>query len=185
MDPYKKIYHHAYFDDAGITNGAHWGRANGWVMMAQVELLDVLPEDHLMRPELLRILNQFVGGIARLQGQTGMWHQLLDRYDSYLESSCTAMFVYSIAKSVNNEWVDSSFAQVAWRGWQGLYGKITEDAQVTDICVGTHIEMNLPFYYNRPRSVNDTHGLASTILAGTEMIILQKSIGPRVNPRSF
>ena len=185
MDTPKHIYYHCYFHEQRINNGAHWGRANGWVMMAQAELLDVLPLDQPKRDELVEILTRFITGFAGLQCQSGLWHQLLDKNDSYPESSCTAMFTYFIAKAVNRGWIDSSFSQVAWKGWQGLYSKVTENAQVTNICVGTHVEMNIPFYYNRPRSVNDTHGLAATILAGCEMYILQQSYGAGINPRDF
>jgi len=180
-----KIYNHAYFHNENITNGAFWGRANGWVMMSQVELLNVLPKDHPKRDELIQILREHVRGIARLQSQSGLWHQLLDKNDSYLESSCTAMYTYSIAKAVNEGWVDSAWSQVAWKGWQGLYSNITEDAQVKDICVGTHIEMSQAFYYNRPKSVNDTHGLASTILAGCEIHKMSKQYAERISPQLF
>jgi rhamnogalacturonyl hydrolase YesR len=185
MDDYLGIYNHAYFDDIEETNGAFWGRANGWVMMAQVELLSVLPEDHPRREELMGILNKFIKGISKFQSSNGLWHQLLNKNDSYLESSCTAMFTYSIAKAVNEGWIDSAWSQVAWKGWGGLYTNITEDAQVKDICVGTHIEWNLPFYYHRPKSVNDTHGLASTILAGAEVDKMSENYGRRISPRSF
>ncbi len=179
------VYNHAYLHDIDEVNGAFWGRANGWVMMAQVELLSALPESHPDRKELLQTLKAFIRGISRLQSQSGLWHQLLNKNDSYLESSCTAMFTYSIAKAVNEGWIDGVWSQVAWKGWRGLYNNITEDAQVKDICVGTHVEWNLAFYYNRPRSVNDTHGLASTILAGTAMDRLSKKYSERISPESF
>ncbi len=185
MDDQSGLYNHAYFDDIQETNGAFWGRANGWVMMAQVELLSVLPENYSGREELLQILKKFIRGVARVQSSNGLWHQLLDKNDSFLESSCTAMFTYSIAKAVNNGWIDGVWSQVAWKGWRGLYSNITEDAQVKDICVGTHIEWNQSFYYHRPVSVNDTHGLASTILAGIEVVRMSKKYNERVNPRSF
>lgn len=185
MDDHKKVFYHAYFSNIDKTNHAHWGRANGWVMMAQVELLSVLPENHPDKEILKEILLNSIDGISALQSGNGMWHQLLDKTDSYLESSCTAMFVYGIAKAVNNGWIDPAYAQVAWKGWRGIYNNITEDAQVKDICVGTHVEWNLPFYYHRPLSVNDTHGLASTLLAGTEITKLSKSFPERVNPGSY
>ncbi len=164
-----QLYNHAFIIPTKDHTPAYWGRANGWIMMAQVELLSVLPEDHPKRTELLSILQRHIRGIVRYQGASGRWHQVLNRTDSYEESSCTAMFTYSVARAVNEGWIPDLYRTVAERGWQGLKEKITEDAQVRDICVGTHVELNAPFYYNRPRSVNDTHGLASTLLAGTEI----------------
>lgn len=164
-----QLYNHAYIIPTQDHTPAYWGRANGWILMAQVELLSILPEDHPKRAELLTILRHHIRGITRYQAGSGRWHQVLNRTDSYEESSCTAMFTYSIARAVNEGWIPVLYRQAALQGWQGLKEKITEDAQVSDICVGTHVELNAPFYYNRPKSVNDTHGLASTLLAGAEM----------------
>ena len=38
---------------------------------------------------------------------TGFWHQLLDRPDSYLETSATAIYAYAIAHGVNQGWLDA------------------------------------------------------------------------------
>jgi unsaturated rhamnogalacturonyl hydrolase len=174
--PGQGIYYHCYYTDTGKNGVAHWGRANGWVMMAQVELLTYLPASHPARSQLIEILQDFIIGISRFQGSSGMWHQLLDKTDSYEESSVTAMFIYGVAKAVNQGWIDPSYRSIAIRGWTGLYRNITENAQVKDICVGTHIEQDLVFYYNRPKSVNDKHGLAATLLAVAEMVELQRNM---------
>ena len=173
FDEYKGLYYHCYYTDTEKNGVAHWGRANGWVMMAQVDLLDMLPEDHPKRDTLISILNNFIIGISRFQSSNGLWHQLLDKTDSYLESSVSAMFIYGVAKSVNEGWIHPSYGSIARRGWNGLYQNITEEATVKDICVGTHIEQDLVFYYNRPKSVNDSHGLAATLMAGTEIIQME------------
>ena len=133
----------------------------------------MLPEDHPKRDTLISILNNFIIGISRFQSSNGLWHQLLDKTDSYLESSVSAMFIYGVAKSVNEGWIHPSYGSIARRGWNGLYQNITEEATVKDICVGTHIEQDLVFYYNRPKSVNDSHGLAATLMAGTEIIQME------------
>jgi len=36
--------------------------------------------------------------LANYQGEDGFWHQLIDRNDSYLETSATAIYVFAIAK---------------------------------------------------------------------------------------
>ncbi len=170
-----QLYNHAYILPTKEHTPAYWGRANGWIMMAQVELLNVLPKNHPKRVELLEILKQHIRGIVKYQGGTGRWHQVLNKVDSYEESSCTAMFTYCIARAVNEGWIPDYYSIAALQGWEGLKNNITEDAQIKDICVGTHVEINAPFYYNRPKSVNDTHGLASTLLAGAEIHRMKKT----------
>ena len=176
-NPDKELYYHCYYSDLGRNGVAHWGRCNGWIMMAQVHLMNFLPEDHPQREELRKNLEQQILGIAKYQNADGLWHQLLDKTDSYLESSCSAMFVYSIARAVNEGWIDRRYASIALRGWEGLKeNKITLDGQLKDICVGTGIEDNIVFYYNRPARTNETHGLGAIIDAGIEVIKLRKSM---------
>ena len=177
-DKDKELYFHCYYDDLGRNGVAHWGRCNGWIMMAQVHLLNHLPADHPKREDLIRMLEQQILGIAKYQDGNGIWHQLLDKTDSYLESSCTAMFVYCIARAVNEGWVDERYASIALRGWEGLVAhKITPDGQLKDVCVGTGIENDLVFYYNRPARLNEKHGLGALLDAGIEIIKLKRSTG--------
>ncbi|HWB90598.1 MAG TPA: alginate lyase family protein, partial [Puia sp.] len=81
------LYFHAYYNDENMNGVAHWGRCNGWVALAQTALLDVLPAGHPKREELRKMLLRQIQGFARYQDSSGMWHQILDKSDSYLESS--------------------------------------------------------------------------------------------------
>lgn len=173
----KELYYHCYYSDLERNGVAHWGRCNGWVMMAQVHLLNNLPADHPGRDDLIKNLERQILGIARYQNGDGLWHQVLDRTDSYLESSCSAMFTYCIARAVNQGWIDERYGSIAIRGWKGLTDhKITPDGQIKDICVGTGIEDNMVFYYNRPARLNETHGLGAVIDAGIEVIKLKRNL---------
>jgi unsaturated rhamnogalacturonyl hydrolase len=172
-----ELYFHCYYDDLRRNGVAHWGRCNGWIMMAQVHLLNQLPADHPKREDLSRILEQQILGIAKYQGSDGIWHQLLDKPDSYTESSCTAMFVYCIARAINEGWIDERYASIALRGWEGLVAnKITAEGQLKDVCVGTGIENDLVHYYNRPARLNEMHGLGALLEAGIEIIKLKNSL---------
>ena len=167
------LYFHCYYDDISEPGVAHWGRANGWAIMAQAELLDFLPEDHPERPELLRLFKRQVNGIARYQSEEGLWHQILDREDSYLETSCSAMFTYAIAKGVNEGWIEPRYKKVAIEGWKGIASVTNEKGEVDNICIGTNVSASLVDYYKRPVLLNDIHGLGAVLLAGVEVIKLE------------
>lgn len=152
-----------------------WGRANGWYIVATVELLDLLPEDHADRDALIRILKDHAEGIASVQSGTGLWHQMLDRHDSYLETSCTAMFTYSMAKAVNRGWLNAAaYGPVAQAGWNGVASKIDPGGRVHGTCIGTAYANDYVYYYHRP-AIDDVHGYGPVLLAGAEMIKLMKS----------
>jgi len=176
-DPEKELYWHCYYSDLERNGVAHWGRCNGWVMMAKVHLLNHLPDNHPERAKLIKNLEMQILGIAKYQNGDGLWHQILDKTDSYTEASCSAMFVYCIARAVNQGWIDKRYGTIALTGWDGLKEfKITQEGQVKDICIGTGIEDNLVFYYNRPARLNEKHGLGALIDAGIEVIKLKKTL---------
>jgi unsaturated rhamnogalacturonyl hydrolase len=164
------LYFHTYFNDENMNGVARWGRCNGWVALAQTELLNQLPANHPKRPELVKLLLRQIVGYSRFQDSSGMWHQLLDRPESYEESSVTAMFVYAVARAVNEGWINKRFITIAQNGWNALLKKVTPNGEIPDICVGTSVEEDISYYYNRPKELNDTHGLGAFLMAGAEMI---------------
>jgi len=168
-DPATGLFYHCWYSDVKLNGVARWGRCNGWIMLAQTELLNNLPANHPEKKMLIKLLLKQIEGVSKWQDKTGLWHQLIDKPDSYLETSCSAMFVYSIARAVNEGWINKSYFSIAENGWKGLLTKIQPDGKVQDICIGTGIEDNIKFYYDRPTELNDLHGLGAVILAGTEM----------------
>jgi len=174
FDEEKGLYFHCYFAEFDRTGVAHWGRANGWVIVATVELLSHLPEDHPKRDQLIENLEKHIQGLARHQSGSGCWRQVLDKTDSYTETSCTAMFIYGISKAVNEGWIDKDYTSVAKYGWEGLMTKISDEYDVKDTCKGSSTDPSLYYYYNRPALVNDSHGIATVLLAGTEYLKIKE-----------
>jgi rhamnogalacturonyl hydrolase YesR len=161
---------HNWYSDVQRRGVAFWGRANGWALMAQVELLDRLPADHPQRDTLLALLRRHVKGIVRRQDQGGLWHQLLNREDSYLETSASAMFVYAIARAVNRGYIEPGYRGAATRGWAGVVSRIRPDGQIEGTCAGTGVSDSIVDYYRRPTPLNDVHGIGAVLLAGAEVL---------------
>lgn len=170
------LMHHGWYSDIHSPTVAFWGRANGWALLAQVELLDHVPKNHPKRKILIEKLLKHIQGISRYQSQEGLWHQLLDKEDSFLETSCTAMFAYTIARAVNQGYIDIRYASVAEKAWQGILSKIRPDGQIEGICTGTGIANDLVHYYHRPTPLNDVHGIGPVLLAGIEMFRFWRQI---------
>ena len=173
------MYHNWYSDSAGGAGPgsspgvAFWGRANGWAMMAQAQLLERMGPWMRSRDTVLALFRQQVAALARYQDSaTGLWHQLLDRPDSYLETSASAMFVYAIARGVSQHWLPASDAAVARKGWRGVLSRIRPDGQIEGTCAGTGTSDTIADYYARPTPLNDVHGVGPVLLAGAEMLEL-------------
>ncbi|PRD54216.1 glycoside hydrolase family 88/105 protein [Sphingobacterium gobiense] len=180
--PDKGLYMHGWIESADSHPAFHWARANGWALLTLTEVLDVLPQDHPERADILSIYQAHVKGIASYQSGTGFWHQLLDRSDSYLETSATAIYVYCIARGINNGWLDAiSYGPVAQLGWSAVSTQINEHGQVEGTCVGTGMAFDPAYYYHRPVNAYAAHGYGPTLLAGAEMITLIKKFYPKIN----
>ena len=176
FNPQNELFAHAWFENTKYPQRFYWGRSAGWGMMAIAELLSVLPEDHPDRTQILDLFQRAAQGLSATQSATGMWHQLLDKPDSYLESSATAMFTFSIARGVNRGWLTPAYAPIAQTGWQALKEHIHENGQIDGICVGTTAAYDAVYYYNRPTSLEAPQGYGATLMAGAEMITLLKTI---------
>lgn len=171
--PEKQLFYHCYYTGLKRTGVAFWGRANGWITVSLGMLLEVMPESHPKRAELIQLLEKQIVGYSRYQNANGMWNQLLDKPESYDESSVTAMFVYGVAKAVNHGWIDGRYASIARAGWKAMKEtQITADGHFKNVCVGTGISDDLPFYYNRPVGENEKHGLGLILETGIEMMKL-------------
>jgi rhamnogalacturonyl hydrolase YesR len=170
------IYMHGWTTNSPEHPEFHWARANGWAVLAMVELLDVMPENHPQRNAVLEQLRAHLKGLASYQSGEGRWHQLLDRNDSYLETSASAMFVYAMARAINRGWVSAvAYGPAAQLGWNAVAQQVNAKGQVENTCVGTGLSFDPAYYYARPRSVYATHGYGPTLLAGAEMLQLLKN----------
>ena len=185
FDKQKGLYMHGWVQDMAVHPEFHWARANGWALMTTVDILDVLPEDHPGRAAILAQLHAHADGLAMRQSGTGFWHQLLDRNDSYLETSATAIYAYAIAHAVNKGWLDAkAYGPMALLAWNAVSTKVTANGQVEGTCVGTGMGFDPAFYYYRPVNVYAAHGYGPVILAGAETIRLLKNHPFNINDSS-
>jgi unsaturated rhamnogalacturonyl hydrolase len=180
------VYMHGWVESMSVHPEFHWARANGWALMAMAELLDVLPESHPGRKTVLEQFQSHVKGLAYYQTGKGFWHQLLDKNDTYLETSATAIYAYCIARGVNKGWIDpKAYAPMSLLAWSAVTTKVNAVGQVEGTCVGTGMAFDPAFYYYRPVNVFAAHGYGPVLLAGSEIINLLKNYNFEINDSSI
>ena len=180
------IYMHGWVEEMPVHPEFHWARANGWALMAMTDLLDVLPEDHPGRKDVMGQYIAQIKGLAAYQSGQGFWHQLLDRNDSYLETSATAIYAYCIAHAVNKKWINAkAYAPMSMLAWNAVSTRINSVGQVSGTCVGTGMAFDPAFYYYRPTNIFAAHSYGPVLLAGAEMISLMKNYEFGMNDSSL
>ena len=172
--PQDRVMSHVYDFKCGTPTRMPWGRGNGWCLFTLSELLAFLPGRHPERGEIRAFFEELCGGYLALQSPSGLWHQLLTHPDSYLETSCTAMFVYAFSRAVRFGWVNGELGRrlyaSAAKGWQGLCRKsIDEAGNIYGVCGGSAYSFSPDYYKHELLPVfNDTHGTGIVLLAGME-----------------
>ena len=181
----KKLYRHGWVETPSMgrqTEGSYrpsffWGRANGWALLTACELLDV--------KESALIMNYFkehLAGLLPLQHHDGAWHQLLDRPDTYLETSCTAIYCYCLAHAINKGWLDAeNYGAQAILAWNYINAHVNAQGQVEGTCVGTGLAFDPAFYAYRPVNNFAAHGYGPLIWAGAEIYQLVKTHHIKLN----
>lgn len=171
--PEKELFDHGWSVTSGEYDSRfYWGRANGWALMTMVELLSILPEDFEGRDKVMHLYRSTIRGIANLQDGTGFWHNMLNKNDTFLETSCTAMFTFAIAKGINEGWISHVYGPIALTGWNATKSRVLPDGAVDGTCEATTFAHDNVYYANRGASIYATHGYGPVLYAGAEMIRL-------------
>ena len=156
----KNIFSHIFFLDAEMKNSIPWGRGNGWVALSLSEVLLTLNDERGEQFEVLRYaFEKFCEGLASFQDEEGMWHQVLDKPESYQEASCTAMFTTAMYRGIKNGWIDEKYMINVKRGLKALLGKcVDKDGVFYNVCMGSSCSMDVSYYMRLGTVKDDNHG---------------------------
>jgi unsaturated rhamnogalacturonyl hydrolase len=180
-------------DPATGCSSNFWGRAIGWYAMALVDTLDYFPTNHPARPQIIAAFQKLCAGVVKYQdAKTGLWWQVMDQGDrkgNYLEATASAMFVYALAKGVNQGYLPRDYALAIDKGYAGIVDHLIKDNgngrwSLTQCCQvaglgglsnGKVRDGSFDYYVGEPIVTNDLKGIGPFILAGIELQQLSKA----------
>ena len=131
------LYLHAEEAGSGRRTSGSWGRGNGWMVMSCMELLEYLPKAHPGRQRVLQLFQRHCRALLHVQDPHGLWHTVLERPDTYLETSCSAMFAYSFARGVALGFLERPYLDAGRRTWRALQDKVDDRGNVVGVSAGT------------------------------------------------
>jgi len=166
QDARTSLFYHMYDEPSDRHSPEPWGRGNGWTAMAYVETLRNLdrrsPEYSQLAADFRRLA---AGLIATQDPQSGLWHTVLTRPESYLETSASAMILYSLVEGHRLGAIRLADVQVIVRGWQGLAAKVDAEGRVVDVSANTG-PTNYETYARIPRGTY-TWGTGAFLIAAS------------------
>lgn len=188
-DPKTGLYYHGWDESRQQkwanpktgTSPNFWSRSMGWYMMALVDVLDFLPENHPQRPEIIKILTNLSASLDKFRDKkTGMWYQVTDKGSekgNYLESSGSAMFIYAWAKGAKKGYLPKIYLKKANHTFDQFVRKFIKTnpdgtISVTDVCSVAGLggspryrDGSFHYYISEPRRDNDPKAVAPFIMA--------------------
>ena len=157
-----------------------WSRSMGWYMMALVDVLDYLPKDHPKRAEIIKILNDLSQSLEKYRDpKTGMWFQVTDKPGAdgnYVESSGSAMFIYSWTKGAQKGYLSKGYLTKALKAYDQFVKKfIKQNADgtisLTDVCSVAGLggepryrDGSYQYYISEPKRDNDPKAVGPFIM---------------------
>ena len=176
--PEKKIFSHIYFIEKDVKNRIPWGRGNGWIAFAMSELLLALDEKNPLFEKIKTVFCDFCEGLTSVQDECGLRHQVLDKKESYLETSSTAMFTLAFYRGVRCGWLPECFEKYADKGLEAILSRcVDKDGVVYGVCMGSSCSMDETYYFNLPTVKDDNHGTGIIMMLLCEKLLRQREDG--------
>jgi rhamnogalacturonyl hydrolase YesR len=149
-----------------------WGRGNGFPALGLAWTLDAMPESYAGRPRVLEAFRRHMDALRRWQDGSGMWHQIIDKPESYRELSATCMIGYAMLRGIRAGWLDrAAYDPLARRAWDAVNARIGGDGTLFDVCTGTGKQRSARDYFERPAiQGKDDRGGAMALLFAVEML---------------
>jgi unsaturated rhamnogalacturonyl hydrolase len=136
----------AHGSHRGETIWCFWGRANAWLALAGIEILEADPSLDHIRERLAAQLTALVS----LQPAHGVWDVLVDGHPEtrgIIETSAAAGIAAALFRAAALGVSAETFRSSAWRALAGLHPYVTSDGSVTRTSAGTVLQL-VPFGYS-------------------------------------
>lgn len=168
------LFFHGYSEplDSHLS-AARWARANAWITVSTVEMLELLPEQFEGRSEILCSLRQQIRALAEYQRDDGMFYTVIDRSDGYPETSATAGFAYGVLRGITDGYIDVCYKEIYEKAAQGVISQINSSGEVEGVSGGTPIMDSIEEYHGI-EVLPTPYGQGLTLLMLTELYKTEK-----------
>jgi unsaturated rhamnogalacturonyl hydrolase len=135
-DPEKKLYAHVWDEDRNeLKRGIFWGVGNGWAAAGITRVLRSMPESRAQqKQELASHLREILDGCLAHQRPEGLFHNVIDEPDTFIETNLAQMLAYSIYRGVHAGWLPSEYRKAANSMRASVHQKVDASGYVQGVC---------------------------------------------------
>jgi unsaturated rhamnogalacturonyl hydrolase len=94
------LFDHFVLEGSPETYGPGWGRGQGWALLGLLDVLELLPSAHPLRPDLEASAARLIGAMVQLQRNDGHWYAVVGDPASGDETSTAAFMAAGIRRAV-------------------------------------------------------------------------------------
>ncbi len=135
-NPQKKLFSHIW-DDGTKTSARRdfWGVGNGWAAAGMMCVLLALPDSMAaQRAPLAESIQQVIDGCLAYRRADGLFHDVVDNPDSFVETNLTQMLAYTIYRGIRAGVLDSRYAPEANRMRDAARSRVDAYGFVQGVC---------------------------------------------------
>ena len=134
--PIYKPTQEMYLEHTGVFPGC-WGRGAGYALFALTELVYELPDTHPQKKALMEKRERMLDGLLQYQDADGLWHQVLNDWGSYPETSGTGWILYAMGRAIKRGTVNRERFLIPYqKGLSGIAKYIAWDGSVFNASIG-------------------------------------------------
>jgi rhamnogalacturonyl hydrolase YesR len=136
LNPEKRLYYHIWDEDKQMfSRQLFWGVGNGWAAAGMCRIIKALPESMKNEKVMLAgFVKEVTDGCLKYQREDGLFHDILDDPNSFVETNLAQMLSYSIYRGVKAGWLEKSYLKYAEKMREAVYQKVDEFGLVQGVC---------------------------------------------------
>jgi rhamnogalacturonyl hydrolase YesR len=134
-DAEKGLFRHIWDDEKHeFLIAESWGVGNGWAISGLSRLIEHLPKDKSVdRERYIGIVKKTVEAALALK-DNGLFHNFLDKPDSFIEVNFAQMLCYTVAKGIKQAWLPATLLDQMKEIRREVMKHVTPYGFVTEVC---------------------------------------------------
>ena len=165
------LYNHG-ISYKGSKNRHVWLRGVGWYAMAQVDIIELMPEGK-EKEELKKKLVPFFDNMLKYRNPfVKMWRNVINPetfiYNNKFETSGSAMMSYAMLKACNEKFVQEKYCDAGLETFNSIVHTKLRKNILKDIYLSSNVKFYEQDYCDNIYADNDAKGIAPLILAAIE-----------------
>ena len=134
-DKQKLFSHRWHAGKNEFINEKFWGVGNGWAIASYARVIDSLPQTMKKeREQLVSYAKENIGGCLKYLRPDGLFHNVVNDRNSFVETNLSQMIAYGIYKGVKSGWLNSNYLKKADKMRQAAHAKVDELGFVQGAC---------------------------------------------------